>query len=188
MSYFNPIHSTAYTPTTYSSLGHTVPNTSSASPTGRRVPQSYTNASLSRLTYNRQPITFDRVKPSMQGVLMSDILSRSSSIDTCMACADDQVFAGSGFERINLRITWPGLELHNWLRSIPVSDSITRAQLARIIAEHFSRFIEKAQYEHFAVNSWRLGRNDGIRIDDLILISLYNISEHTFQAKIAVNS
>ncbi|THU86176.1 hypothetical protein K435DRAFT_593601, partial [Dendrothele bispora CBS 962.96] len=160
-----------------------------ASPTRRRVPQPtyrHNNSSLSRSLRNYQPITFDIVGYSMQGVSMRNVLYRSSSINTWMAGANDLVFASTGLRRINLRITWPGLEHFDWLRSVNVSGPITRAQLAYYIAQNFERFLEKAQYERSAIADWRIGRN-GIRFEHLVLISLYNISGDSFQADIAVD-
>lgn len=130
--YHNSIHSPVFPSqiSSYSSLSGALapPPPQFTSPRRRRVPQSVCNASSGPIC---GPIGFDYIGQAGQGVSVADFSARSqNAISQMVAGANDQVLAGTGIGKINLRImvcsifgpssncelTWTcsGLDMSTW--------------------------------------------------------------------------
>lgn len=92
------------------------------------------------------------------------------------------------------------------MRSIEVHGPISRAQLGQQIAQQFARYVEvgsfcyhphlcvtdsppllqKTQYEASSSSSWPIGPH-GIKIENLVLISVWNSFDGNWQADVAVD-
>lgn len=117
MSYTNPLHppSGSYAVSSYSTLSSAVygskPSSPFISPNRRRLPQQpYTPSSKWKTATGRtmqlyQPIVFDYIGHSKQGVPMRELLSRNThALAQMIQGANDQIFSKSGLARINFHI------------------------------------------------------------------------------------
>jgi len=121
---------------------------------------------------------------------MRELKVSSPFIHTNLQGADDPVVLQRGLAKIKLRIIWPGYEHIEWVRTIEVYSSqgpITRLQLGAVIASNFARYIEKTQYEATKSGKWRVGPA-GIEFENLILLSLYNVFDDSWQASVAIDT
>ncbi|KAK7033581.1 hypothetical protein VNI00_012808 [Paramarasmius palmivorus] len=164
MAYRNPLHTSvgAHQKSNFSSLGSAVTNPSQS----RRVPQSRYTPSGKKAQVGgshplQQPVAFEYIGYPNHGMPLREICVRGPyAMAQMMQGANDQVFAHTQLRKISLHIRWPGYERVEWIRSIDViasSGPITRAQLAHAIAQSFTQYIEKVQYEATTSNEWRLG-------------------------------
>ncbi|KAH7907264.1 hypothetical protein BJ138DRAFT_521918 [Hygrophoropsis aurantiaca] len=102
---------------------------------------------------------------------------------------EDLMFEDCG-PSVSIRIQWPGYD--SWTRQIPTKDfrvpkgPITRAKLAKNVANCLRRFIEKKAKEPMhedAEKKWRVGPRH-IKVEDLILVSLHHISQGSWQPQL----
>lgn len=132
------------------------------------------------------PITFYVEKPYELGIALEEILKKNSSrlIDR-----DDLVFEGCS-RSISLRIEWPGYR--PWTCQLPIRDyrktpgPITRAKLAKNLANCIRRFIQKTHRNNMEADPnpmWRISA-DGIKFEDLILVSLNHVSQGSWQPQL----
>ncbi|KAF5361897.1 hypothetical protein D9756_002036 [Leucocoprinus leucothites] len=186
--YHNPIHSPIFPSQVsgYSSLsGALTPSPSQFTSTRRhRVPQAAAKASGQPMT---QPISFDYIGYSKQGVSIVDFSARSANaLAQMIAGGNDPVLAHTNVQQINIRIMWPGYDHLNWSYSTPASPSMTRIQLGASIAMHFWRFVEKAMASSTSCPQWKIG-NGGIEFEKIVLVALYSIGDNVWQADVAVD-
>ncbi|KAF8900602.1 hypothetical protein CPB85DRAFT_1418010 [Mucidula mucida] len=108
-----------------------------------------------------------------------------------IAGAKDAVFTKPGVTRITFHILWPGYPQVEWYRSVEVTTKtgpLTRAQLGYVVVGNYMRFIEKTQYESInAAERHRKVGADGIRLENLVILSVWNTYENSWQAEIAVD-
>lgn len=114
MSYVNPLHTpvSAASRSQFSSLGGAVNSAPASSqflsPNRRRLPQApYTGSTKSRSSGRAsQPITFDYVGHSGQGIPMGELITRGGhTLASMVHAAGDQVLVHTGLARINLHIS-----------------------------------------------------------------------------------
>ncbi|KII94531.1 hypothetical protein PLICRDRAFT_97522 [Plicaturopsis crispa FD-325 SS-3] len=195
MSYENPLHPPVpvnkFSP--FTSI-----NASLLTPTRQRVPQpQYAPASKWKATICRapeqRPVTFDIAGyPAGYGVPLRELCTRGPvGMASMIAGASEPVLAHYGLKKIKLRILWPGYPHVDFERTIDIytpSGPITRVQLASAIAMNYARWVDKTQYE--AINpqyaQWRVG-GGALGVDRLILISLWNVFDDSWQAEIALD-
>ncbi|KAG5636500.1 hypothetical protein H0H81_007810 [Sphagnurus paluster] len=142
-----------------------------------------------RSTQLHGAIAFDYVGYSKQGVPMRELCTRSTTaLASMITRANEQVLAHTSISRIALRILWPGYEQLESTRTIEISAQgpITRAQLGAIVSQNFARFLERARSEQATPADWYFSPN-GIRFKHLILLSLKNVFENTWQADVAID-
>ncbi|KAG6829423.1 hypothetical protein H0H92_004569 [Tricholoma furcatifolium] len=193
MSYINPLHPPIRSThqSYYSSIGGALQNRS-LSPNRRPLPQRpFALASKSRSAPAYAPIIFDHPGCSQQGVPMRELVARSGTgMTALLQGAGDLVFACTGLVRITLKIMWPGYEHLDWASPIDLtyagSGPITRAQLAASVSHGFARFTERARKEYCRSTEWSLV-SSGIRFEQLVLLSLFNVCEDIWQADVAIN-
>ncbi|KAF9463662.1 hypothetical protein BDZ94DRAFT_1308568 [Collybia nuda] len=201
MSYVNPLHApvSAASRSQFSSLGGAVNGVPSASqfisPNRRRLPQApYTPSTKSRGSGGRasqlnHPIAFDYLGHSKQGIPMRELSTRGGhTLASMVHGAGDQVLVHTGLARINLHILWPGYEHVGWTEPIEIhlNGPIARAQLGAAVAMSFARFVEKTRSQPSRSPEWHLSPT-GIRFDQLVLVSMYNVFEDVWQADVAVD-
>ncbi|KAL0567478.1 hypothetical protein V5O48_014513 [Marasmius crinis-equi] len=206
MYYQNPLHAPVQPSqvSSYSSLGGAVtyqqPTASafgvnSSSVTRQRVPQTHYaptgkwKQETGRVQPLNNPIDFDYIGIPKQGMPLRELCARGPhAINQMMQGANDQIMFPSG-SKITFHIRWPGYEHIEYFRTIETVTSqgkITRGQLAGIIAQNFSRYFEKVQYEATRDVRWRIGPS-GIKFEHIILLSLVNVFDNAWQAEVAVN-
>ncbi|KAF5362300.1 hypothetical protein D9756_002047 [Leucocoprinus leucothites] len=186
--YHNSIHMPVFPSQVsgYSSLSGALapPPSRFANPRRQRVPQPAVKASGGPVA---QPISFDYIGYSQQGVPIADFNARSANaLIQLIAGGNDLPLANTNLKQINLCIMWPGYEHLNWSFSTPASPSMTRIQLGASIAMHFWRFIEKSMSSSTTCPQWKVG-NGGIQFEKIILVGLYSIGTDVWQADIAVD-
>ncbi|KAG5730979.1 hypothetical protein E4T56_gene4013 [Termitomyces sp. T112] len=204
MIYSNPLHPPV-DPANYSrysslegalDLPPSQPTSTFLSPTRRRLPQpsyipvSKWKAAMGRLNQLHNPITFDYIGYSKQGVPMQELMARgTTALASMIQGANDAVFAHTGLIRIAFRIIWPGYEHVEWARTIELTRGktpITRAQLGSTISLSFARFVEKTRLEPSTPNEWNL-TSSGIRFEHLVLVALVNVFDNVWLADVAVD-
>lgn len=128
------------------------------------------------------PITFSALGPTEEGIPLEDAIHNPF----CLNGRDDLMFVGRG-PSISIRLNWPGYP--SWSRQIPTRDfrsppgPITRAKLAKNIAQVVIRFIEEHQAYQTDDNSkpsWRVGPH-AIQHNDLILLRLEHVTKSSWQ-------
>ncbi|KAJ8093997.1 hypothetical protein PM082_009884 [Marasmius tenuissimus] len=189
MSYTNPLHTPvgSINRSSYSTLGSAIqqPSASASASTRRRVPQ--TPVGKSRPSNG---ISFDYAGYSNLGMPLRELHARGPhALQQMMQGANDAVMAHTRQRKIDLHILWPGYEHVPWCRSIDIITStgpIARAHLASIIAHCFSEYVEKIQYQSTTNPDWRLGPG-GFCLDHIMLLSVYNVGEDSWQAEVAID-
>ncbi|TFK24495.1 hypothetical protein FA15DRAFT_592283 [Coprinopsis marcescibilis] len=191
-----PVLSSQYS--TYSSLSGAVsqPSQGFQSPFRRWLPQTaYVPASKWRAAtatsnLHLAPVSFDLIGYAKQGVLMRDLSTRSvPAIGQLLAGATDAVMASTGLKQITLRIMWPGYTHVDWARVIELNaptGPITRAHLALLIAQNFSRFVELARSQSPTAGEYIIAPG-GIQYEHLVLVGLHNVFEDVWQADVAID-
>ncbi|KAF8869612.1 hypothetical protein CPB85DRAFT_1424446 [Mucidula mucida] len=191
MSYSNPLHP-ASVPSSSQVYSLSAP-AKFALPNRRRVPQR-AFAPKHGPSQNPQPtIYYDYPGFQHQGVPMQAF----GASEPAIAGAKDAVFTKPGVTRITFHILasshflWPGYPQVEWYRSVEVTTRtgpLTRAQLGYVVVGNYMRFIEKTQYESInaAERHWKVGA-DGIRLENLVILSVWNTYENSWQAEIAVD-
>ncbi|KAF9023113.1 hypothetical protein BDZ89DRAFT_955923 [Hymenopellis radicata] len=174
MSYSNPLHP-ASVPSSSQVYSLSAP-AKFALPNRRRVPQR-AFAPKHGPPQNPQPtIYYDYPGFQHQGVPMKAF----GATEPAIVGAKDAVFTKLGVTRITFHILWPGYPHVEWYRSVEVNTKtgpMTRAQLGYVVAGNFMRFIER---------HWKVGA-DGIRLENLVILSVWNTYENSWQAEIAVD-
>ncbi|EIW79213.1 hypothetical protein CONPUDRAFT_155892 [Coniophora puteana RWD-64-598 SS2] len=132
-------------------------------------------------------VTFENQHPQESGVPLIDALRSSCKH---LVNKEDAMFDGAG-PSVSIRIQWPGYA--SWTRQIPTKDfrtpkqPITREKLAKNIANCVKRFIEameKKPMEDDEDPKWRVHSRNGIRLEDLILVSLHHVSQGSWQPQL----
>ncbi|KAJ3479665.1 hypothetical protein NLJ89_g12319 [Agrocybe chaxingu] len=119
---------------------------------------------------------------------MRDLSTRNLPVlSSMMARGEDRVFAQSGLARITFRILWPGYSV-DWARTIELSADgpITRARLAQVIAQNFSRFMEVHRNDKTSVPEFTISPTS-LRFEHLVLVSLNNLFEDSWQAEVVID-
>ncbi|KAF9054826.1 hypothetical protein BJ165DRAFT_1590627 [Panaeolus papilionaceus] len=186
-SRINPLHTPVSDNclSTYSSLlpAHSDHSVSPGRQLGLRIPviPYPRHSSRSPVVEPHHVIYFDdATRTSRQGFSMAALATLPLS---------EHVLADAGVERILLRIIWPGLETIEWSRFVYTRSSsgsmITRAELAVQVSRSYQEFVEANQFDDTTRLDFKLG-SGGIQFEHLILVSLRNTFEDTWQAEIAV--
>ncbi|KAI5894995.1 uncharacterized protein SCHCODRAFT_02535442 [Schizophyllum commune H4-8] len=95
---------------------------------------------------------------------------------------------------VSIRLEWPGYR--QWTKQIPAKDfkkvpaPITREKLAKEVAKCVKRFIEsqKPLPSDEANRRWRVGGANGIKLEDLILVSMHHVSRGSWQPQLRLRS
>lgn len=161
--------------------------------TGIFVPQKiyrpYTEADQKRYIADcelKPIIYFFSSNPYEYGVTLEDAI-RSKHKD--LQDKDEPMFVGCG-PSVSIRIEWPGYR--PWTKQIPTNDfktpkgPITRAKLAKNLANCIKRFIEWAARQPMETNAdrrWKVGPKH-IKVEDLILVSLHHVSKGSWQPQL----
>ncbi|KAF8631914.1 hypothetical protein AX15_002171 [Amanita polypyramis BW_CC] len=134
------------------------------------------------------PIMFWMEGPEECGIPLIDALhSRTRRLQD----HDKEVFEGRG-PSVSIRLEWPGYR--QWSRQIPTKDfkspprPINMTKLCRNVAKCIQRFINERQncdLEDGANPRWRVGGyHNGIRLEDLVLVSLHHVSMGSWQPQL----
>ncbi|KAK2463662.1 hypothetical protein APHAL10511_004413 [Amanita phalloides] len=136
------------------------------------------------------PIIFWMEGPDECGIPLIDALySRTRRL----LDHDKEVFEGRG-PSVSIRLEWPGYR--QWSRQIPTKDfkspprPINMTKLCKNVAKCVQRFIIERQHcelEDGANLRWRVGdspRHRGIRLEDLVLVSLHHVSMGSWQPQL----
>jgi nitrogen fixation protein len=138
----------------------------------------------------KEPIIFKTTHPDQWGIPLDDALRAKMKN---LLDKDDSMFENCG-PSVSIRLQWPGYRA--WTKQIPTMDfkspkgPITRAKLAKNIANCVKRFIdekEKERMEMEADRRWRVGTRY-IRMEDLILVSLHHISKGSWQPQLRLRT
>lgn len=138
----------------------------------------------------KEPIIFKTAHPDQWGVALDDALKAKMKD---LLDKDDNMFEDCGLS-VSIRLQWPGYR--SWTRQIPTMNfkspkgPITRAKLALNIANCVKRFIEDKEKERMEMEAdrrWRVGARN-IRMEDLILVSLHNISKGSWQPQLRLRT
>ncbi|KAK0443959.1 uncharacterized protein EV420DRAFT_1017717 [Desarmillaria tabescens] len=191
--YTNPLHPSI--PNTYqsgfSALGPAVIGTSDASlhPSWKRVPQIPLSCQSSRTPHSQSPIIFEMRGVKYKGISVRDLMSRGPAEIPQMLVGGNDVYLQGGQDRIYLRVPWPGYEHLNYFYEIKFNPrtGITLAILAEEIGSRINQFYSAAQYAASSKQGWRVGPRN-IRLEHMILLSLWNTHENCWQAEIAIHS
>ncbi|KAG1880321.1 hypothetical protein C8R48DRAFT_587646 [Suillus tomentosus] len=138
----------------------------------------------------KEPVIFKTAHPDQWGIPLGDALKAKMKnlIDK-----DDKMLENCG-PSVSIRLQWPGYRA--WTRQIPTMDfkspkgPITRAKLAKTIANCVKRFIEEKEMECMEMEAdrrWRVGTRY-IRMEDLILVSLHHISKGSWQPQLRLRT
>lgn len=159
----------------------------------QKVYQPYTEADRKRYITEcnlRQTIYFFSSDPHEWGITLEDALRfRLKNLQD----KDDPMFEGCG-PSVSIRIEWPGYR--PWTKQIPTMDfktpkgPITRAKLAKNIANCIRRFVEwaeKQSMEADADRKWRVGRKY-IKMEHLMLVSLHHVSKGSWQPQLRLRT
>ncbi|KAH7907636.1 hypothetical protein BJ138DRAFT_1116531 [Hygrophoropsis aurantiaca] len=147
------------------------------------------NSSEHLLADPKRTVIFNSQNPRGEGISLSKALARQFD--------DLEDAGGSVLEDVDsvtatFRIEWPGypswhrqFNTKNWKKT---RTPLIRRDLAHRIAHLVNAFLK--EYQGVDVSSpdyitWNIGP-DGIKIEDLILISLYNVSTGSWQAELRV--
>ncbi|KAF9442250.1 hypothetical protein P691DRAFT_848998 [Macrolepiota fuliginosa MF-IS2] len=190
--YHNPIHAPIFPSqiSSYSSLSGALapPPSQFASSRRRRVPQNVCKTNNSSIC---GPIGFDYIGQAGQGVSLADFSARSqNAISQMVAGANDQVLAGTGTSKINLRIMWTGYEHLSFVQSMPASPAMSRGQLGASIAMQFWLQAEKSSTTN---PQWQISQRTmqisqrTIPFEKIFLVALYSIGDGIWQADVAVD-
>ncbi|KDR84438.1 hypothetical protein GALMADRAFT_713250 [Galerina marginata CBS 339.88] len=159
-------------------------------PQGVYTPASKWHAATGRTNDVHAPISFNRKGANRRaGVSVVELNGRSiQELSAILEGGDDRVLADTGRQRITFRIMWPGYSQVEWVRSIDIvtGGPITRAKLAQIVAQNFSRFVETHRTVPCSTPEFQVGPN-AIRSDHLYLVSLNNAFEDSWQAEVVIN-
>ncbi|KIM68015.1 hypothetical protein SCLCIDRAFT_13717 [Scleroderma citrinum Foug A] len=159
----------------------------------QKVYQPYTEADRKRYITDcdlRPTIYFFSNGPHEWGIALEDALRfRLKNLQD----KDDPMFEGCG-PSVSIRIEWPGYR--PWTKQIPTMDfktpkgPITRAKLAKNIANCIRRFVEwaeKQSMEADADRKWRVGRKY-IKMEHLMLVSLHHVSKGSWQPQLRLRT
>ncbi|KAG2070213.1 hypothetical protein BDR04DRAFT_1155820 [Suillus decipiens] len=138
----------------------------------------------------KEPIIFKTAHPDQWGIALEDAMKAKMKdlIDK-----DDNMLEDCG-PSVSIRLQWPGYRA--WTKQIPTMDfkspkgPITRAKLAKNIANCVKRFIEEKEMERMEMEAdrrWRVGTRY-IRMEDLILVSLHHISKGSWQPQLRLRT
>ncbi|KAI5989335.1 hypothetical protein EDD15DRAFT_1318471 [Pisolithus albus] len=172
----------------------------------QRIYRPYTEADQKRYITDcelKQTIYFLSSNPSEFGLTLDNAI-KSKHKD--LQDKDDPMFAGCGpsvsirvevrpFIRSRTRFIhsahqWPGYR--SWTKQIPTNDfktpkgPITRAKLAKNLANCVKRFIEWAAKQPMETNAdrrWKVGPKH-IKLEDLMLVSLHHVSKGSWQPQL----
>ncbi|KXN90328.1 hypothetical protein AN958_04361 [Leucoagaricus sp. SymC.cos] len=135
------------------------------------------------------PILFDHLASRGQGVpIYNFIVLSTSTLEREVSGAHDEVLADLTSRVMTIRVMWQGYERLNWSRSIPVSSSLSRAQLGASIAMQLWSFIEDVHNTHSDTIRPEYNLASGkIKFEDIILLGLYNIYNDIWQIDLAVD-
>ncbi|KAI6104008.1 hypothetical protein EV401DRAFT_2060929 [Pisolithus croceorrhizus] len=155
----------------------------------QKIYRPYTEADQKRYITEcelKQTIYFFSNNPHEFGVTLDNaIKSKHKDLQE----KDDPMFAGCG-PSVSIRIEWPGYR--SWTKQIPTNDfktpkgPITRAKLAKNLANCVKRFIEWAAKQPMETNAdrrWKVGPKH-IKLEDLILVSLHHVSKGSWQPQL----
>ncbi|KAK0207121.1 hypothetical protein DFS33DRAFT_1486630 [Desarmillaria ectypa] len=191
--YTNPLHPAI--PNTYqsgfSALGPAVTGTSDASlpPNWRRVPQVPFSGQSVGPPHSQSPIIFEMRGIQYKGVSVQNLIGRGPAEVPRMLVGGNDVYFQGGQDRIYIRIRWPGYEHINSFSEIKFNPrtGITRAVLAEEVGSKINHFYSVAQYAASSNALWRVGAQS-IRLEQMILLSLWNTHENSWQAEIAIHA
>lgn len=131
------------------------------------------------------PIYFWMHDPDECGISLVDALH---SRVRRLKFRESHAFDGSS-PSVSIRIEWPGYR--SWSRQIPTKDfrnpprPITRAKLVKNVAkclERFFNFVATSQIREHIDQRWKIGNHQGgIKLEDLILVSIHHVSMGSWQ-------
>ncbi|KAG1869526.1 hypothetical protein F4604DRAFT_888023 [Suillus subluteus] len=138
----------------------------------------------------KEPIIFRTAHPDQWGIALEDALKTNMKD---LLDKYDNMFENCG-PSVSIRLQWPGYRA--WTRQIPTMDfkspkgPITRAKLAKNIANCVKRFIEEKEKERMEMEAdrrWKVGTRY-IRMEDLILVSLHHIAKGSWQPQLRLRT
>ncbi|KAF9238230.1 hypothetical protein BU15DRAFT_47946, partial [Melanogaster broomeanus] len=138
------------------------------------------------LTTLLPPIIFRTDDSPEWGISLLSLLSRQV---IRLLDGDEPAFTSCG-PSVSIRVLWPGYQPCHKL--IPTRDyttarrPITKAKLAKLLAKCIKTFMEGMSEKPMQVGSdlgWRIGPLD-IKISDIILVSLHNVSQGSWQPQL----
>ncbi|XP_006461583.1 hypothetical protein AGABI2DRAFT_143427 [Agaricus bisporus var. bisporus H97] len=155
-------------------------------PRRRRIPQYKGGASCGHATLS-PPILFDHFGALGQGVRVQHfIILSTNALLKEIGGAEDQILTGLKANHILLKMNWQGYECLNWVRSVPVSQSICRAQLGARIVMVFWEYLQDVQDSRLPNPGW-MKEFGMVNFDQVVLIGLYNIYDNVWQADLALD-
>ncbi|KAG0709198.1 hypothetical protein DFH29DRAFT_993362 [Suillus ampliporus] len=138
----------------------------------------------------KEPIVFMTAHPDQWGIALDDAIKAKMKN---LLDKDDSMLEDCG-PSVSIRLQWPGYRA--WTKQIPTMDfkspkgPITRAKLAKTIANCVGRFIDEKEKERMEMEvdrQWRVGTRY-IRMADLILVSLHHISRGSWQPQLRLRT
>ncbi|KAG9309646.1 hypothetical protein JVU11DRAFT_10310 [Chiua virens] len=133
------------------------------------------------------PIIFLAEYSPEWGIPVSDLLSRGST-RTRVAGGNDPAFTSCG-SSICIRVHWPGYRPCR--KKLPTKDytskrdMIKKERLAKVVARYIKEFTDtmSTMMQVGSDSRWKVGPF-GIRVDDIILVSLHHVSQGSWQPQL----
>ncbi|KAK0499455.1 hypothetical protein EDD18DRAFT_1441305 [Armillaria luteobubalina] len=153
----------------------------------RRVPQDSSPRNIGS-RHPQSPITFQMCgRPKVMGVGVSDLIGRNPASIPRMLIGGHDLYLQTK-PGIILCIRWPGYQHSALITPITIgSGGVSRAVLGEIVAEKIKIFYDVAKYHATSNPRWSLGVQN-IRLEQIVLLSLWNTHENYWQAEMAIHA
>ncbi|KAK0190330.1 hypothetical protein F5146DRAFT_1000381 [Armillaria mellea] len=172
----------------YSALGFALTGISDASlPSNwRRVPQDSSGRNVGR-RHAQSPITFQMGDANVVGVRVPDLIGRCPAQTPRMLIGGHNLYLQDQ-SAIILCIRWPGYQHNAFMTKIMLnSGGVSRAVLGEIVAEKIKIFYEAVKYTASSNPRWSIGLQN-IRLEQIVLLSVWNTHENYWQAEMAIHT
>ncbi|KAG7447795.1 uncharacterized protein BT62DRAFT_1075133 [Guyanagaster necrorhizus] len=188
----NPLHPTILNSnrSVFSALGPAIIGTSDSSLPRNwkclpQVPISQCEALVCR--HPQSPIIFEMRGVKQKGISVQDLITRGPAEIPRMLVGGNAIYLRGGMKQMYIRFQWLGYEHLNFFTEIKVdpSQGIPLAVLAQELGRKINSFYSVAQYSFCSNEQWRMGARN-IRLEQLILLSMWNTHENWWQAEIAI--
>ncbi|KAK0447670.1 hypothetical protein EV421DRAFT_2033350 [Armillaria borealis] len=188
-THVNPLHPpiTNNHQSGFSALGFALTGISDASlPSNwRRVPQDPTGRNVGR--HSQSPITFQMRGINVMGVAVSDLIGRGPAETPRMLVGGHDMYLQEQ-DGIFLCIRWPGYRHSEYSYKIALNGrGVSRAVLGEIVGEKIKIFYQAAKYSASSNPRWNVGVQN-IRLEQIVLLSLWNTHENYWQAEMAIHA
>ncbi|KAK0243427.1 hypothetical protein EDD85DRAFT_933752 [Armillaria nabsnona] len=171
----------------FSALGYALTGISDASlPSNwRRVPQDSSGRNVGR-RHLQSPITFQMRDVKTMGVDVSDLIGRGPAETPRMLVGGHDIYLQQQ-GGIFLCIRWPGYQHNQFISKIMINPGgVSRAVLGEIVADKIKFFYQTAKYSASSNPRWNVGVQN-IRLEQIVLLSLWNTHENYWQAEMAIH-